>query len=1081
MGSTQFVRIDLHDKGSGDLAPPASPMAEDKSVLHHGTHIFSWGRGDLGQLGTERDQSEPQPVLVRAVEDKDIAHVAASAFNSAFITADAELWTTGSNDSCQLGHKGHDTQLHPSRVEALDAHGVCQVACGQQHMLAVADGGALCAWGAADSGQLGLGEIGVEQPHPRFLKGTKEQHFVRVAAGASHSLALTSSGQVWSFGQGSFGTLGQGDSFVANVPRPLPTLAALGIVQVACGESHNAALTIHGRVFTWGRGKYGALGLGTFNSSSWPQHVAALQEPACQVVCGGEHTMAICQQGKVFSWGRGNCGQTGLGTTDTVTLPARLEALENHSVTQITAGLRHSMALTDSRQLWVWGDNSEGQLGIPIPSPCLDPVQTHAFPAEATIMYIVAGGEHSLAAVQNAGDVADEAQHVWSECRGHSMAAMPGPSLAAGLAEQNDYPRKVSILKKSAHDLFSCPGFMLHTFETQPCIDSATTSIEDPPTSSGSHHPAHGLDVGKITEVYNALLQVYSIELLGVVCQACKRQLDIIHSALCPDECQQNGLESHAQQQRIPRMVEPYQLIRALFVLLQNPLNGDRTGMRVQLMGKLAFVTARIEQANKACLAAWLRELPLDQFASRCVRPVQYYLGSLARRQGSKQDREDLMRAVHLLHIMYQSNEGRSTRLPHSEFYNKDVSQSADLAQEYMIWRHLLEHRNGTSSPGRGGGPGQRELVTLCQLPFVLSPEAKARIMQGEALLTKQHQVQASAIQALFQGVHPVMVQYLDVRIRRTHVLQDAMNQLMHRPGELKKPLRVTFISGGMDEEGLDEGGVTKEFFQLLIRQIFNEEFGMFKYMEHTRTFWFSHLSIELETEYRLVGSVLGLAIYNGVILDLHFPPVVYKKLLNGKPNFQDLKKAMPDLGHGLQQLLDYPGDVEADLATTFSVEEDNFGELQTHELKPDGSKIAVTNSNRQEYVDLHTKWVLEDSIQTQFAAFDEGFHQVCGGLTLRLFQYEELELLVCGLPHLDFAELKEAAQYDGGYHPQHPVIVQFWQVVMALTFEQKKSFLRFCTGCDRAPVEGLSGLKLTIQRGSPDTDRLPTTHVKAK
>ena len=85
---------------------------------------------------------------------------------------------------------------------------------------------------------------------------------------------------------------GQGDSFVANVPRPLPTLAALGIVQVACGESHNAALTIHGRVFTWGRGKYGALGLGTFNSSSWPQHVAALQEPACQVTI---HSLACLQ------------------------------------------------------------------------------------------------------------------------------------------------------------------------------------------------------------------------------------------------------------------------------------------------------------------------------------------------------------------------------------------------------------------------------------------------------------------------------------------------------------------------------------------------------------------------------------------------------------------------------------------------------------------------------------------------------------------------------------------------------------------------------------------------------------------
>ena len=78
-------------------------------------------------------------------------------------------------------------------------------------------------------------------------------------------------------------------------------------------------------------------------------------------------------------------------------------------------------------------------------------------------------------------------------------------------------------------------------------------------------------------------------------------------------------------------------------------------------------------------------------------------------------------------------------------------------------------------------------------------------------------------MQALFQGVHPAMVQYLDVRIRRSQVLQDAMNQLIHRPGELKKPLRVTFFSGGVQEEGLDEGGVTKEFFQLLIREIFQE------------------------------------------------------------------------------------------------------------------------------------------------------------------------------------------------------------------------------------------------------------------
>ena len=112
---------------------------------------------------------------------------------------------------------------------------------------------------------------------------------------------------------------------------------------------------------------------------------------------------------------------------------------------QITAGLRHSMALTDNHELWAWGDNSEGQLGAPIPTPCLLPTPVHAFPAEATIMYIVAGGEHSLAAVQNLTSVAaDQAQHMWPDCRGHGLAAMPGPSLTAGLQQQNP-DRKVCL------------------------------------------------------------------------------------------------------------------------------------------------------------------------------------------------------------------------------------------------------------------------------------------------------------------------------------------------------------------------------------------------------------------------------------------------------------------------------------------------------------------------------------------------------------------------------------------------------------------------------------------------------------
>lgn len=95
-----------------------------------------------------------------------------------------------------------------------------------------------------------------------------------------------------------------------------------------------------------------------------------------------------------------------------------------------------------------------------------------------------------------------------------------------------------------------------------------------------------------------------------------------------------------------------------------------------------------------------------------------------------------------------------------------------------------------------------------------------------------------------------------------------------------------------------------------------------------------------------------------------------------------------------------------------------------------------------------------------------------------RLLRHEELELLVCGLPHLDFADLEKGARYEAGYHAQHPTIRNFWSVLHELPIDAKKKFLFFTTGCDRAPVGGLSDLVMVIQRGGPDTDRLPTAHT---
>jgi ubiquitin-protein ligase E3 A len=147
-------------------------------------------------------------------------------------------------------------------------------------------------------------------------------------------------------------------------------------------------------------------------------------------------------------------------------------------------------------------------------------------------------------------------------------------------------------------------------------------------------------------------------------------------------------------------------------------------------------------------------------------------------------------------------------------------------------------------------------------------------------------------------------------------------------------------------------------------------------------------------------------------------------------------------------------------------------------ELKPGGSKIPVTNHNRKEFVDLIVDWYLNKSVAEAFEEFKNGFYSVASGSSLVLFNHHELELLVCGLPHLDFHALESAASYEGGYSESHPTVRMFWEIVHSFTLEQKKSFLSFVTGCNRAPMGGLGKLRMLIQKDGGDSNKLPTSHT---
>ena len=172
-------------------------------------------------------------------------------------------------------------------------------------------------------------------------------------------------------GDASFGALGIGTSDTTTsifIPQQLPRLWPRGICQVATGEAHSAALTLDGRVFTWGRGRAGALGLGDFQNSTTPGFVQALSGVKIkQITCGGDHTVAVVADSReVYAWGQGKWGATGLGHNDAVCTPQKVVGLDGEQrIVQASAGGRHTLLLTENNEVWAMGCNDNGQCGLP--------------------------------------------------------------------------------------------------------------------------------------------------------------------------------------------------------------------------------------------------------------------------------------------------------------------------------------------------------------------------------------------------------------------------------------------------------------------------------------------------------------------------------------------------------------------------------------------------------------------------------------------------------------------------------------------------------------------------------------------
>ncbi|KAI2632426.1 hypothetical protein GGR54DRAFT_34990 [Hypoxylon sp. NC1633] len=413
-----------------------------------------------------------------------------------------------------------------------------------------------------------------------------------------------------------------------------------------------------------------------------------------------------------------------------------------------------------------------------------------------------------------------------------------------------------------------------------------------------------------------------------------------------------------------------------------------------------------------------------------------------------------------------------------SDFYNSLVD-CLDFTADFELWE---------SKRGR---------FAFCQYPFFLSIWAKIQILEFDA----KRQMAGKAREAFFDSImtHKNYTQYLVLSVRRECLVEDSLKKVSEVVGsgseDIKKGLRIEF----QGEEGVDGGGLRKEWFLLLVREVFNPDHGLFVYDEDSHFCYFNPNTFETSDQYFLVGVLLGLAIYNSTILDVAFPPFAFRKLLASAPppvagapahsrptmnyTLDDLAEFRPVLARGLRQLLDFEGDVQSTFCLDFVIEVEKYGTRSRVPLCPGGESKMVTNANRRDYVDLYVRYLLDTSVSRQFEPFKRGFFTVCAGNALTLFRPEEIELLVRGSDEpLDITSLRGVAVYTGW--PKHvnperdPTVQWFWDTFGRASPAGQRRLLSFITGSDRIPAMGAASLVIKINLLGEDEGRFPSART---
>ncbi|TKS73024.1 putative E3 ubiquitin-protein ligase HERC6 [Collichthys lucidus] len=739
-------------------------------------------------------------------------------------------------------------------------------------------------------------------------------------------------------------------------------------------------------------------------------------KPVTHVSCGSRHSVALTKDGQVYTWGQNSRGQLGLETSGLdVKTPQHVRSVSAVPVVHIAAGGEQSFAVSFSGCVFAWGWNDCGQLGLGDRTDRRTPTSVLCLNAKKSVH--VSCGENHTAVLTKDGVVFTfgSGQHgqlghnsFRDELRPRLVAELWGAKVIKIACGRYGGSTPLGVMSKGSWDVeriaIRLCRFLFSCHKNDESNDDSVNNITQHSTDDMIDKWTSRCDSKSWKKIKLEIRRTFSS-----ASSANKCFLDQRHFQTSPKYPGLNLKLARAAFKKLAKRDDVWAEVEAALLELLPSLDEKLVGVETLriflLLNELLHVIQRNKQRQSTELAVMV---------------------AAAIRRLSEE-------SLHVIGDWWCS-----------------LSPST-MVKHVKTWKQVLSEIL-SSETGHCNLRVQNLLVVLQYMyNFVMDLKSKktAFDIYVDRTMSKHQVVKPWPYEFVSSD------RFFELRLKRTSLLEGAFTQLAAaRHSDFKKPFVVY-----LDEDPAVTDVYKRDFFHHLFPELVSPESGMFMFNDSVTLPWFpSRATKEDETKFFLFGVLCGLALYNQCIVYLPFPLALFKKLLDVEPTLEDLKE-FSGVGKTLQDVMGYEDDVLENLFMSFSINWDGADVI----LDPQNPQKPVTGENKKEFVDAYMNHILNTSIEGVFREFKRGFFEVCDQKQVKLFTPEELQGVMVGREIYDWAKLKRNTVYES-YYASHPTIQMFWEVFDDLTEEQKKDFLLFLTGFRTVPILGMDQIKMKVR-----------------